>query len=533
MGQLMSWRPINFDRWTAVAYAVADADPGARNDLMSAIPRLRLSWGRLRDDLRGLFQPSGPAGTHAHHHYHPPFAPAEHQRVLIACVADYESALLFLDVALDASAHGVGTVSGIPIETWRHLVRLAEEHDSRITQSLADRVLYLQRTVLYARNKAIAHPGGQLATMSYDNVGNVIFWRLPTAVEPSLLAAADELLDKVRPDIAERYHVGADISPFMALTWIATRAAELEPDDRKLFEDLRVGLGYWLPGPYEIAENVNSALDELIALIPADGFGAIALHGRIPVSARAPAADAEEIAAPTEDPRAGIGEIERAVSLGEAGKLDDAQSALAAIVAEHPESAIGHLAMAETLHKMERYPEAIEHYRLAQAIGLPGAEIKGGLADSHFNLAAAAYNEGDLATAVAHYRAVVSLQPDDGVAHSHLALAQARQGAVDAALLNAELALVRHGDQPEVRFDVGLALMACGNTEAALENLTVATELRPGWAEALAQRGVVLARLDRLDEAKQALTAALAADPGHEPARASLAALDSTRPADR
>jgi Flp pilus assembly protein TadD len=74
--------------------------------------------------------------------------------------------------------------------------------------------------------------------------------------------------------------------------------------------------------------------------------------------------------------------------------------------------------------------------------------------------------------------------------------------------------------------------MACGNTEAALENLTIATELRLGWAEALAQRGFVLAKLDRLDEARQALSAALAADPGHEPARASLAALDSTRPAD-
>jgi hypothetical protein len=147
------------------------------------------------------FSLPGPPGTHAHEHYHPPFGPDEYQRVLTACVTDYESALLFLDVALEVTACGVGTVSGLPIAKWRDLVKLAEESEDRISESLTNQVLYLQRVMLYARNYAIAHPGGQLATVSHDNVGNIMYWRVPAKVDTCLLAEADELLHKVRPEI--------------------------------------------------------------------------------------------------------------------------------------------------------------------------------------------------------------------------------------------------------------------------------------------------------------------------------------------
>ncbi len=46
------------------------------------------------------------------------------------------------------------------------------------------------------------------------------------------------------------------------------------------------------------------------------------------------------------------------------------------------------------------------------------------------------------------------------------------------ALLNAELAQVRHSDQPEGSLDVGIALFACGNISAALKNFTAAGDLR-------------------------------------------------------
>jgi type IV pilus assembly protein PilF len=258
-------------------------------------------------------------------------------------------------------------------------------------------------------------------------------------------------------------------------------------------------------------------------LLPGNGFGAIALHGRGPMTASAdPSKDVEEVAAASEDPNAGMAEIENAVSLGEAGKLAEAETALADILLQHPESAMGHLAMAETLHRMQRYPEAIEHYRLAQAIGVPDVQLREALADSHFNLAAAAYNEGDMARAIEHYGAVIRLQPGAGKAHGHLAVALGRDGQIDAALLNAELALVRHVDQPEVRLDVGLALLACGNISAALENFTAACDLRPGWADAEAYRGAASAELGDADAAKQALSAALAAEPQHLLARAAL-----------
>jgi tetratricopeptide (TPR) repeat protein len=527
MARLTSWRPINFDRWTAIAYATQEADVGAHNDLMLALPSLRMTWERLRDDIHNLFQPAGPPGTHAHEHYHPPFEPDEHERVLTACATDYASALLFLDIALDATARGVGAAAGLQVDNWIALVKLAEAGDDRIGDRLASRVLYLQRTVLYARNKAVAHPSGELTTVSHDNVGNVIFWRLTTRAEPTLLVQADELLHTLRPEIDANVHVGPDIPPHLAATWIASRAADLTARDRQLFERVRAGLGYWLPGPYEIADNVNAAIDELAKLLPEHGFGAIALRAIETSASIEPPVDAsDEVGAKPDDPNAGMAEISRAVALGEAGELAEAAVALKATVARHPDSAVGHLALAETLHNMERYGEAIQHYRLARAIGLPDSGLRDGLADSHFNLAAAAYNSGDLTTAAEHYRAVVRLQPKSGIAHGRLAVALARQGHVDAARLEAELAVTRHGDQPEVRLDVGLALLGTGNADAALEQFTVASDLRDGWTTAEIYRGVALAELGRITEARESLSAALAAEPGNRLAQATLDAVN-------
>jgi Flp pilus assembly protein TadD len=93
--------------------------------------------------------------------------------------------------------------------------------------------------------------------------------------------------------------------------------------------------------------------------------------------------------------------------------------------------------------------------------------------------------------------------------------------------VEAELALGKYRDIPEVCLEVGLVLLICGNPAVAMEQFDVAVAIRSQWAEADAQRGAALAELRRLKDAVAALEAALSFDPEHEGARANLETIRS------
>ena len=103
----------------------------------------------------------------------------------------------------------------------------------------------------------------------------------------------------------------------------------------------------------------------------------------------------------------------------------------------------------------------------------------------------------------------------------------ARAGRRDAALVEADLALGKYRDVPEVCLDVGLVLLICGNPAEALKQFEVAVAIRSEWAEAHAQRGAALAELGRLRDVVAALETALSFDPEHEGARADLETMRS------
>jgi hypothetical protein len=77
------------------------------------------------------------------------------------------------------------------------------------------------------------------------------------------------------------------------------------------------------------------------------------------------------------------------------------------VLKEHPKSALAHVAMAETLRRAERYEDAYGVILDGTTIGAPGREVMSGLADAHFNRAAAAYKDRQYQMATAHYRRVV------------------------------------------------------------------------------------------------------------------------------
>ncbi len=263
----MSWRAIDFDSWKAFSSAIAETDVSLGSNLRNAIVRIETSWMRLRQDLFDLFLPSGPEGSHAHHHYHAPSDPAEQTRVVSATIVDYESALNAFDVALELSAQAFYPGDKNP---WHKMLTAAEA--SKATDF--DRsVQYLQRTLLWARNWAIAHPLSHVTTLRRDNVGNAIWVRQHLdAPDPALLLEIDTLLHKVRPEIASGAQVGQQIDPGIALYWIGSKSWALDAEGRKCFEAARRDSTFWLPYPYEVADFTNSFIDGLIGQVQAESL---------------------------------------------------------------------------------------------------------------------------------------------------------------------------------------------------------------------------------------------------------------------
>lgn len=100
---------------------------------------------------------------------------------------------------------------------------------------------------------------------------------------------------------------------------------------------------------------------------------------------------------------------------------------------------------------------------------------------AHFNAAAAAFNRGDMPSAIANYQRVSELDPADKEARRHLAVALARGGRIDSALL--EAARLDHGneDDPDIQLDIGVVLALAGQLPAARDRFQRALSLRPGW----------------------------------------------------
>ena len=444
---------------------------------------MRLSWERLRDDQRALFLPSGEPGTHAFHHFHAPTDPVVRERVLAACAVDYETFLVYLEIALQLSTRCMSGAAKLPMKNWKTLAQGAERGDSGFPSSARDQILYLQRTVLYARHKGIVHPHEHISVVSFDNVGNLTFFRVPPKHDNSLLEDLDKLLHEARPEIRSDVTVGKDVRPWLALVLIGSVSSGLQ--DPELFERLREAFGYALPGPEEVAPAVDAMVDAFLAVLPVTDFARLAL-------AAGPTGDRSETTTPPkvsslqkpEDPKLVQKIFEKAVKAGRKGRNEDAVAGFARVIQLDPENGTAHFNLALALMSLDQYETAIEHLEAAQAIELPPAEVTPPLIRAHFNAAVAAFNRGDIPPAIANYRRVCELAPGDSEARRHLAVALARGGRIDAALT--EAARLDREDQgdADVQLDIGIVLRLAGQVDQAKARFQRALDLRPGWTEA-------------------------------------------------
>jgi tetratricopeptide (TPR) repeat protein len=524
MGKLVSWAQIDFDRWLAFAASAHAADSYGADNLVVAIERTRVSWTRIMTGLMDLFTPAGPRGTHGHAHYHGPTDPEARQFVLNALAADYETALFFLDIALELSARCLGAAAAMPFTSWKQLGKEAEKSGASLAPDIRETILYLQRTVLYSRNESVTHPQDHMAGVTFDSLANIRFQRRALEPDESLLPELDDLLHHIQPEIAATARVGTAITASMALTWVSERSGLMSAADRDLFTKLRESLGYDMPWPYAIAGAINRFIEGIIELTPPSGFAAIALHAsRDPLST--PLEDEVVDAHDPDDPAAVDREEARGIELGAAGDHLGAITAFRRVVSLDPDNPIGHANLGEALSQAGQYDEAITYMNRAEALGYRSPAMTRGQIRSHFNLAAKAFNAGSFDVAAPHYRQVLELNPLDGEARGHYAVSLLRQGRHDAALLEIARVVRDHQDSARAQLDAGVVLIATRNLDTAVSCFDRALALDPHFAEANAQRGTALAIMGRLDEAESALTEALRQDPTNEGALANLAVL--------
>lgn len=451
---------------------------------------MKVSWERLGDDLDELFQPSGPSGTHAAHHYHGPVDPDVRGRVLVATVADYESSLMYLDVALQLSVEALNNVGALSHNNWKKLVLAAESGEEGFASEARDDVLYLQRTPLYVRNDMIVHPRSMLPMTSHDNVGNLSLFRVSQKI-PSLddLHKLDTLVHSVRREIRTDVIVGRDIDPRVALNWLGTQSHKV--DNWKELNRLRETFGFLLPGAYEIGPKVDGIVSHFISAVPPTDLTDIVFSLRTRIS-RPGMADGETVAAPS--PRKVSKEnyeaqLDAGIAAVEAGDHEKAARIFRVCVSDDPEDGYPHFLLAQALADLGYPAEALEHLYKAQAIGgADQAAIQRKLITSHFNVASDAFNKKDYKLASAHYSRAFHLDPTDVEAQRHLMDALGAHGEFDAALWHAGILLCDHRKNPYVQLDVARLFLKAGEGARALHHAEIALELRPEWQEASALR---------------------------------------------
>ena len=101
----------------------------------------------------------------------------------------------------------------------------------------------------------------------------------------------------------------------------------------------------------------------------------------------------------------------------------------------------------------------------------------------HYNLAVFLFRQGEVDSAITHYRQALALKPDFAEGHNNLGVALARKGQIDEAILHYERALAAKPDYADAHYNLGLALMRQGRQREAAEHFRRVLAIRPDFPD--------------------------------------------------
>jgi tetratricopeptide (TPR) repeat protein len=138
--------------------------------------------------------------------------------------------------------------------------------------------------------------------------------------------------------------------------------------------------------------------------------------------------------------------------------------------------------------------KAIAHFRKV-------LEINPNDVDARNNLGLALAGRGRTDEAIAHYRKVLEIKPDYELAHYNLGVTLAGRGQIDEAIAHYRKALEINPDDAKVHNNLGAVLAGRGRIDEAIAHYRKALEIKPDYAGAHYNLGLVLAGRGRIDEA--------------------------------
>jgi len=126
--------------------------------------------------------------------------------------------------------------------------------------------------------------------------------------------------------------------------------------------------------------------------------------------------------------------------------------------------------------------------------------------------AGAAEESGDLPTAERYLRQCLGLEYSMAAAHTNLGNLLYKQGKLEAAKSEYDLALLHDSNQPEARFNLGNILNETGNTEMAIAEYRHVCSRSPEFADAHYNLGLLLADVGGRAQAEEHLSRYLTLD---------------------
>ncbi|ADI30828.1 tetratricopeptide repeat protein [Methylotenera versatilis] len=169
-------------------------------------------------------------------------------------------------------------------------------------------------------------------------------------------------------------------------------------------------------------------------------------------------------------------EMQPVLSLFNAGKLAEAETAAKKLVARYPNTFILYQILGISQDGLSKFNEAAENYSKALT-------IQPNTPDLHFNLGITLTNLNRYEEAEASYRKAIALQAGFFEAHGNLGTVLQKQGRLEEAVTSYRKALSIHED-PRGHFNLGTALRDKGKLDEAITHFKQAIKMFPNYADA-------------------------------------------------